>query len=482
MSAWKNAVEQKGLPKLNSIPNGSATVIAMYLLTVKPKAEKGWPSLSVIPLTKVSVPYAFSTSPSNLIKEADKDAKPKELGGGERSILVSMYKATDYLPGSICLIQGLEYNTFLTAKTSGFSYTCARITVMPDANLWKLMDALPLPNRTLSLERDVPPPAESCLPYGEEKEYRFLCIKVSKKEPPMGDGELYGKFTMPASKDASFLKFKPFTKAGEPEQPESLALTGGISDQQCVDHQFFLAQNTSKTLEDGSVETGRFEVLGRCKLFESSIRRLQVDWMKMAFVLLPHLEGLCPSAINQEKSRSLVYDTNSAMAGSIQFGAHLYPDLAAISRSIGIKVSWDSCLQLVPEAFKDLAKMTHPDFRPSDIYSCTGINILHFAGDISCLPEASHLGLVEFYVVSNILQQFAKDMNSKSEAERIKVLNNLDYYSEYDRVLNIYAVMVPNPNSKLSIIDYVSTSVARPPPARAEMKKVKASEPVKAKP
>lgn len=456
------------------IPAVSVSAIVSFVMVLPPKAKvvtadtpatdpngkqpKPPPSLlSVIPLVPLKVPYNFNKGASdNTITTPDLTAQPIEIPAGCESMLVSLFNAPNKLiPGGIYRIDGLHYTTYCRKGQYGSSMACATISLAPDVNLTELMRSIPFENRSIDLERDVPPLDGD---YPLTRERRFLYVKVTDGSPR--DDEpytLYGKFIPPPEGDPMGLSYEPHLKE------RILALTGGLNGKTADNAQFYLYQTGGRN-EEGEIEG--FMVLGRCKLYAPDLRRLQIDWLKLGPVVIPHFDGGGLAIIDREASRGEKCERTEELKGALALNVNVHFSMATVAKSCGIKISWVNCLKFSPR-LSEPENMFHQDFDRTDVMWTDAINILHFSGDLSTLEGAEKDGLVEFYAFTNA--DFAPEDMPSEEDEQVAYLLSPKLYRKFSMEAAIFVMVTETYSGRIH--DFVSTVPGRP--AVAFQKRVK---------
>ena len=435
----------KPLPPTNAnkIKSGSVDLTCIYIgmLEQKPVVppKKAPPrKISFVPIEDCSVPYIFTKGgATNIIKEAEKDAKPKKLLSGEQSHLVTIFKPDENLvKGGVYTFKGFYYTTFATeevvtnekgehTKTSfrGESFECARIVPMSGHyDLEKALFAIPFERRSLDYARDVPGKGDT---YPTNLPYRFLVIKV-KQDTFDEPNTLYGTFSLPPRGDPKGFMFNKYDKVtGGFSTETTLALTGGTSVAGPVlDNQIPLRQND----KDGTTM-----VLGHCKLYSDSIDRFQLpDWPSLGPGLVEHAEGFAIALISREKSQNLGIAENGDFCGGVSLNVTFYPNMGIMAKRAGFKMSLPSVMKMFPNI------ASGKETPPSIALNATGINMMRYPFDPTTMAKCP---FVDCYIVCN-LGDLGKDKieNAKDEAEMVKICSDKKSFGQNEAVFSVFAV------------------------------------------
>lgn len=463
-SLLKNtSTPQHGLARAMKIPAMSTTMICMFNKSFPPPATSPnqYPTVVVVPLMETVVPYdGGKASDKNLVKR-DAVFPDIVLDAGKKTMFVSIYTIpANLMFGDIILLEGLTFNVYIgdpNDQTGRTSFLCTRISLVRDKSLQSLLDNVPLENKSLSFDRDIPSPETGTFDMND-KTFTFFHVKVTQSPPEIEDGVMYGKFMPPPEGDPSGYEFTPHQKDKSSTVVGSsvLALTGGTETNGVTDNQFFICRNGLKdTLNP-------YLILARTRLYKDSLDRLQVDWLKIGSFIVPFLEGEALCIQNRNKSVGQTFDSETNVSGAIWCKTSFYPDIKAIMSAAGIEMSWDTVKKIVPGKMKDPSRMQSELYVPKLVVHANGINIFRFNGSITRLEKGIKDGEIKLYMVSNMLESHIETLRENSTEDNVlAMMSNPKNFKRKEPHYEVFAVTTEA--TKFRIQDYVSTIPGLPP-------------------
>jgi hypothetical protein len=370
-----------------------------------------------------------------------------DFKAGDKSFFVSIFGAggapvTPPISGGFYRLHGMFYDYYKKKIDDPLmiSISFAMISRALPLDIDALMSTIPFENRSIVPSRDLT--NDDIEAYAEDESWRFIHVKVGPGVPEAGvKGRIYGRFTPQPRGEAVVLMSKPKDK------PEVIALTGGRVDEFVSENQFVLVQQP----EDDSEP---FAIVGLTKVYENSLKHLQIDWLQMGPAVIPHLQGDAFCMIDRKHTQR-VSTSDSTMMGTVSLSTVLVPNCAGMARSAGFKVSWDTVVKLEPRLAS--GNTWKADAVNPDLTYANAINISRFYGDISCLRRASELGLVEFYAFTNRVfvneEAYAKFLALSEEA---KVEKSMDADLHPATGIQNAIFVMTTPASTCPIVDYVA--------------------------
>lgn len=487
-----------------SIPEKSAQGKFYLRHVVAPvNGSKQYPSMSVVPLEKIAVPYNHKKSASgkNAVSEYEV-FNDIILEAGGQTLFISMYSVpTELLPGTIIELRGITFNAYRSKDDPSTGsleidqtpMSCEERKANPSfeakqggpcyqAMIPKVLGSIARENQTLHKERDVLSNYDILsMDLAKKKPYTFIAVRVVGENVPTDDGLCYGKFLLPNLDDPKTFAYVPFqkdNKAGAPKG-EVLALSGGSQTDGTPgvrDLEFFVCQN-------GIDGEAAFMVSARTKLYSDSIAYFQVGnkWKQLGPVFAKDLQGTAFCVVDPAKSKDQNFTRNENTIGAIACSTTFFPDLVTMARSLGISCKWEEALAI--GGISDPTKVVSASpFKSSDIINVNAVNILGYSGDISRLKKGYEDGEVEFYAVSN-LHDMAKDAIVDNPDRKVSTFSNNKNFANNSPAIVIYALL-KNPDGEIRIHDYLRSTPDLPAAVdtiRLSVKRV-APEPVVAEP
>jgi hypothetical protein len=442
-----------------NIPQISAEGDFYYHRTFTPPATtKRYPSLSVVPMVNLSVPYRYKkpsakAAKPNTISE-DEPFENIELKAGSEPIFMNIYTIPNEIqPGMFIHIRGLTYSAYRGTKDGKvtITYDIAHVSPSYSFQIPKLLE-IPRLQQTIDLESDVNIVG---VPFVvDDKKYSFVLVRIKPegKPVPENDGFDYGRFKIIDPQDPKTFAFAPYSKDGKsPQQGELMGLTGGSSkDGNSVnDIELFIVQNAINNQEE-------FMVSARTRLYADSIQYFFVGdkWKQLGPVFCRALEGLAIVVIDPTKTHNQNFTPTPEMKGAIGCSTIFLPYLDEIARSVGISCTWDEIMTIGGKEFADPTKLACPSFKHIDLVNATAINLLMISGDITRLKKGFEDGEVEFYVVSNMLE-LALDTIREDPKKKLPSFTNNKNFTGNSPALAIYAMLKNTNETKERIQDYL---------------------------
>lgn len=484
MSLLSRATASTGKLSTN-IPEKSAQGRFYLKCVVLPaNGSNQFPSMSVVPLERIVIPYNFKKSAGGKNSITEVEAFDDIiLEAGSKSLFISIYSVPSELISEMIIeLRGITFSAFrpldnpenrsLETNQSQLPFSARHARPSFEAKQaapcyhpvvpMELMK-IPRENQTMDLDRDVISQYNGLSPESvSKKTYTFVVVRVTGNDVtsvPTDDGLCYGTFAPLNIDDPKTFAYAPFQKDNKPGAPkgEILALSGGSHTDGTPgvrDIELFICQNA---FEDGTA----FMVTARTKLFSGSISPFQVGnkWKQLGPVFAKDLRGTAICVVDPIKSKDQNFTQTPSMAGAIACSTTFFPDLVVMSRSLGISCTWDEMITI--GGISDPSKLVSAiPFKSVDIINVNAVNILGYSGDITRLKKGYEDGEVEFWVVSNI-HDMAKEAIAETPEKKTSMFANPKNFAGNTPAVVIYAFLKKQ-DGDVRIHDYLKSTPDMP--------------------
>lgn len=465
MSLLKTGKRSNTGPLSVRVPDTSTNVVALIKRVLAPPlGSNRYPSLSVVFLSKCTIPYIYKKgSDGNLVTEKD-EYEPLEIEGGGETTFVSIYSVPAGVgPGDLVFIEGLFYTAWRKADSSGKSFTCVKISKYEIPFVPTEILKIPRANRLPDVNRDVLCAGRSFDVAAAP--YMFFAVQVTKNPVVEADGEAYGEFQIPEVGDPNGYSFVPFTEKGQQPKGRIDSLTGGTdADNKVTDNQFAVCINAYESDIDS---TGAVLLTVRCRLYSDSIQRFMIGglWSKLGPVMAPHLHGVALCMSDPSKTANQIYDPSSGYNGAMFCSVSFFPDLAVIARSCGVQCTWDEAVAISGNVLKNPSDVKCSTYSNARVSQSTAINLMEYAGDATRLKQGADDGEIHFYVVANFTDGVRHALGEK-ELVLTQVFTKKFHEGNFVNsqvALAIYAVL-SDKKSQYRIHDYLRVHADLPAP------------------
>lgn len=468
-------------------PDGSKSFLALVITVIPGKPSKNDPEISAPPtLTFVTcedviidyvfreprIPKGSSRSRNIIAKPLSPEQAPSlEIKAGYQTNLISVFNPPDLVTnGKLCRFEGVYLDAFQSENDAQplLKLTCTHISANTDINIDDFLNKIPYSNKCIHPSRDIKSGDTMSYLGGDENKlqpYYFIAVNLTGEMNSEECEEVTGTFVELAQGVKSELTYAPYNVKTKKNGPAEIALTGGRIDDKPQKAQFYVRQKDREGIVTGY----------RCftRVFANTgLNALQMDWSSIGDVIIPHIRGKTIFTIDRKATAHWEVDPDPSVVGDLVVNMILYPSVGDIAKSMGIKITWDVACKIDDRLTTPKSMTVKEKLPPLNLLSVSGLNILRYNGDVSCIPKAMEQGWIELYMICN-MQMGNERREELRNMQPIEMWNDLSstYKKFFTHLTPYYAIFaVTTPECPCKIHELV-TSIGGTPPGQLLLEK-----------
>ena len=370
------------ITKARRVTQGSVSLRCQLAAVIAPKVETAPTWLSVIPLDRKEVPYAFrkpysaggKVSKNEITAPIEPTPEPRVLEQGCETVLISCFRSAEerkrLVTGNVYRLEGLYLDAYQDENMAEPRYTlqCSDLSdlKMAHSEVAETVMGFDEEARSLLVSRDCA--MGNVTEYtSQPKVYRFVHLTL---------GEEARFCKMGGSPE---LMYQPLNSAKQAEGSSIYFLNGGREGQEILPAQLV-------------IKTSDGEITGLCKIYQGrGLEYFQMQLQELGWFLPQYMEGDLYCTVDREESSR--YPSDEPV---VYLNVTIRPDLAQTVRNVGVKVGLSAAEKLGISDWARMAGGGSPQRYNLGLQNA--VNLSWYAGDAALIPAAVEKKWVELYV------------------------------------------------------------------------------------